>query len=91
MGVKISGLIWDDWNVEHIAEHGVEPYEVQEVINSRTFQAQRRGDVYQVFGQTEDGRYLFAVLSPRSEQRFYIVTARDMTEREKQSYRQRRR
>lgn len=29
--MRIGELIWDDWNVEHIADHGVAPEEVEEV------------------------------------------------------------
>jgi len=33
--VRIDELIWDDWNVEHIAGHDVEPEEVEEVCFGR--------------------------------------------------------
>jgi len=29
--MRIEELEWDEWNVQHIAEHGVEPWEVEEV------------------------------------------------------------
>jgi uncharacterized DUF497 family protein len=39
---------------------------------------------YHVCGQTTSGRYLFIVLDQETPGVFYAVTARDMTEREKQ-------
>ena len=57
--VKIRYLIWDDWNVEHIARHGVAPQEVREVCASREswHRKGRHGRRY-ILGQTEDGHYL---------------------------------
>jgi hypothetical protein len=28
---------WDEMNIEHIADHGVEPYEAEEVIDDDPF------------------------------------------------------
>jgi hypothetical protein len=42
---------------------------------------------YHVYGQTTSGRYLFIVLDQDTAGVFYTVTARDMTEREKQLWR----
>ena len=30
--MKIRAVVWDDWNEEHIARHGVEVEEVEEVL-----------------------------------------------------------
>ena len=30
----IRDLIWTDWNVEHIARHGVEAWEVEEAVRN---------------------------------------------------------
>ena len=29
----VNGLIWDEWNKEHIAKHGISPEEVEEVCH----------------------------------------------------------
>jgi len=94
--VRIDELIWDEWNVEHIAGHNVEPEEVEEICYGRHL-ARRAGSGkygqtrYRVYGQTHAGRYLFIVLDRRegNEGSFYVVTARDMTEAEKNNYRKR--
>jgi len=49
---------WDDVNVEHIAEHGVEPYEAEEVIDNRQLLLRAREEKYIAYGQTDAGRYL---------------------------------
>ena len=59
----ISRLDWDDYRIEHIAQHDVEPDEVWEVCEDPLHLARRQGhNRYRVYGQTADGRYLFVVL-----------------------------
>ena len=94
--MRIGELVWDDWNIEHIAEHGVVPEEVEEVCASRRrlvlrIGLSRRGlKRYQVFGPTDDGRLLTVILDWTQAGQFYVVTARDMSGQEKSSYRKRR-
>lgn len=78
---------WDDHNIEHIADHGVEPYEAEEVIANQP-RLKRVGDgKYLAYGQTDAGRYLLVVFAPKSEQRIGVVTSRDMTQTEKRAFR----
>ncbi len=87
----IENLIWDEYNVEHIANHQVRPEEVEDIIWDDPWFERRRGrQRYHVYGQTSGGRYLFIVLDKVDDSLFYVVTARDMTKREKNYYRQRR-
>ena len=59
----ITELIWTDDNVDHLAEHGVTPREVQDVIwDNPRFERRRGRQRYHVYGQTSGGRYLFVVL-----------------------------
>jgi hypothetical protein len=82
---------WDDDNVEHVQRHGVEPEEVEEVLQSparlrvpvhRTNVEERRA----VLGYTETGRLLYVVITRRAG-RTRVVTARDATDGEKKRYR----
>ncbi len=87
----IENLIWDEYNVEHIANHQVRPEEVEDTIWDDPWLERRRGRRrYHVYGQTSGGRYLFIVLDKVNGSLFYVVTGRDMTKREKNYYRQRR-
>ena len=91
--MHIDYLAWDDWNVEHIAGHGITVAEVEKVCHAGQPLVRRAGVTryglirYHVYGQTTSGRYLFIVLDDEAAGVFYTVTAREMTEREKQLFR----
>jgi uncharacterized DUF497 family protein len=91
--VRVRALVWKTVLVEKIIDkHGVWPDEVEEVIYEDAGKEVRRisGERYAVFGSSGDGRLLFIVLDRASEHgEFVVVTARDMTEREKRAYRRR--
>ncbi|MEM7125781.1 MAG: BrnT family toxin [Chloroflexota bacterium] len=73
-----------------MARHDVEPYEVEEVCDDTYHIARRQGkNRYRLYGQTSEGRYLFVVLERLEEDDFRPITARDMTQREKQGLRKR--
>ncbi len=90
--MRIDELIWDDWNIEHIAEHGVEPEEVDSLTIERYHLVRRAGVTryglprYHLYGQTDTGRYLFVVLDREEGHAFYVVTARDMNTAEKRAF-----
>jgi uncharacterized protein len=81
---------WDEVNLEHIADHGVEPYEAEEVIGSRSIINNAGEGKYIAYGQTETGRYLVVVFAKRPKSGLRVVTARDMTEAEKKNLKRRR-
>ena len=84
----ISRLEWDDYRIEHIAKHNVEPDEVWEICEDPLHFARRQGhNRYLVYGQTTDGRYLFVVLEHIEDTTYEPITARDMTDREKRNFR----
>ena len=80
---------WDDDNVDHIGNHGVEPYEAEEVITNNPRLKRRGQGKYLAYGQTDAGRFLVVVFAPKSGNRLRVITARDMTSTEKRWYRQR--
>jgi len=84
----ISRLDWDDYRIEHIAQHDVEPDEVWEVCEDPLHLARRQGhNRYRVYGQTADGRYLFVVLEHIKGTVYKPITTRNMTDREKRNFR----
>jgi len=86
--MRISKLDWDDYRIEHVAEHGVETEEVWEVCEDSLHLARRQGrNRYRLYGQTEEGRYLFIVLEHVEGTIYKPITARDMNESEKQNFR----
>lgn len=81
---------WDENNIEHIANHGVEPYEAEEVIDDSLRILKAGQDRYAAYGQTDNGRYLLVVYALKSENRIRVITARDLTVAEKRQVRRRR-
>lgn len=92
--MRIDELEWDDWNEEHIAKHGVDPSEIEEVVFDRASTFMRGGLRNSVatsfWGLTDAGRYLFVILELVGTSRGYAVTARDMTDDEKHRFKARR-
>jgi uncharacterized protein len=66
----------------------VTPDEVEQVLYARPRLVLRgaEGAEY-AFGTTEAGRYLLVVLAEAVDGRAYVVTARDMTDAERQAFR----
>jgi hypothetical protein len=89
--MTIHEFIWPEERIEHIAQYGVSPEEVEEVCFGRPWvrRAKSEGEnpVYYILGQTGAGRYLFCVVIAFPDGKGYPVTARDMTAKEKRSYR----
>lgn len=84
----IERLDWDNYRVEHIAQHNVEPDEVWEVCEDSLHLAHREGrNRYRLYGQTAEGRYLFVVLEHIKGRVYKPITAREMTPGEKRNYR----
>ncbi|MCP4425844.1 MAG: BrnT family toxin [Chloroflexi bacterium] len=81
---------WDEINIEHIANHGVEPYEAEEVIDDNPRILKAGQDKYAAYGQADSGRYLPVVFALKSENRIRVITARNLTTSEKKRLRRRR-
>lgn len=85
--MHVEDVIWDEYNVEHLAAHRVRPEEVEDTIwDNPRFEKRRGQQRYHVYGQTSGGRYLFIILDRVREAIFYVVTAREMTSSEKSYY-----
>jgi uncharacterized DUF497 family protein len=88
--MKIRELVWPDDRVEHIAEHGVHPYKVEEVCFGQPLvlrgKAAGENPVYYVLGQTTSGRGLLCVVIAFPDGRGYPVAARPMTAKEKRRF-----
>ena len=84
------GFLWDDENVAHIARHGVWPDEVEKMLLGDPLVVRGADDRYLAYGRTLNDRWLFAVCVKRPRGRVRVLTARDMTEREKRLARRKR-
>lgn len=93
LGVLVSPTFdWDVANTGHVAIHGIETFEVEEAITAPDrigFDVHDRGKKG-IAGRTEAGRILFVVHVVRNGA-YLVVTARDLTPREKHTFQRRRR
>ncbi len=91
--MKISGIIWlRDIVDKLIWKHNVSTDEVGEVFhNSPRYRFMEAGDVenenlYAALGRTDSGRYLIVFYIHKSTGEALVISARDMTQKEKKSY-----
>ena len=82
---------WNEWNIEHIADHGISPREAEYVIDhaARPWPEDTGEDRYRVLGIGPDGTYLHVVFIYSPPGVVYVIHARPMTETEKRRYRRR--
>jgi uncharacterized DUF497 family protein len=77
-------FIWNEepnGNIEHIAEHGLTPEDVEEVIfNPVDSDVSRSSGLPMAFGFTLDGRYILVVYERIDETTIYPVTAYELEE-----------
>jgi uncharacterized protein len=91
--MKIRNFIWlEEFEEKNIVKHHVYPAEIVEAFFNRpAFRrmepGQRPGeDLYAVYGQTEAGRYLIVFFIRKINGAALIISARDMTPRERKLY-----
>jgi uncharacterized DUF497 family protein len=88
--VEIVEFVWSEDRTAHIGRHNVEVEEFEEVCFGTALvlraKSQGRHPVYYVLGQTEAGRHLFCVVISFPDGKAYFVTAREMTNAERQRY-----
>ena len=84
---------WNDWNLEHIAEHGVSPEEAEWVVEHarRPYPELREESKWRVVGRGYGGRWLHVIFifDPEDEDTAYVIHARPLTDREKKRERRR--
>lgn len=74
--VTINKLIWDEWNVSHIARHSVKPNEVEEICYGDPLVQQGNKGRIVLIGPTISGQIIEVVLDPEpNEGVYYVVTA----------------
>ena len=89
--MRIERISWDQETVDHISNHSVSPEEVEEVLFndvSSPFIMRGKQDRYLAYGKTNGGRFLLVVWVAKYR-KTKIITARDMSKKEKQFYRRR--
>jgi uncharacterized DUF497 family protein len=85
---------WNEWNVDHIGKHGVEPFDAEFVISCarRPYPEYDGNGRWMVRGQTEAGEYIQAVFVVDDDgETAYVIHARPLTDGEKRRLRRRQR
>jgi hypothetical protein len=91
--MKVEHIIWlDEVEDKILRKHGLERAEVEEALrNKPRFRYLEEGrvageDVYAALSRTEAGRYITVVFILKPGNECLIVTARDMTRKERRRY-----
>jgi len=81
-----SALVWDEWNKGHIKKHLVTVKEVEEAYKSKKAYKKSYLGRYIILGKTKRGRLLTIVISFAKQKDAYVVSARDMSRKERRIY-----
>ncbi len=85
--MKISGIQWDDVNLEHIIiKHGLNPKEVEDVCFEQHYACPAKYNRKVIYGQTEGGKYVMVILERLYDSVFRLITARGMKRGEQRKY-----
>lgn len=91
--MRIEGVIWLRSVVDKLnIKHQVQTFEVEEALGNkpkiyRIEKGKRKGeDVYMALGKTDVGRYISIVLIHKANREALILSARDMTPKERRRH-----
>ncbi len=88
--LRIESLVIDDHILDKIeTKHGITLDEAEQAcLSEKRHVRKSKEGLYKVFSQTLAGRYVLVVLVNLGRGQWKIVTARDMTEKERQFYKE---
>ena len=87
----VAGFEWDEWNIEHIAEHNVMPEEAEELFSdpdnmlSEDIEHSTVEKRFLILGKTEQGRLLYQIFT-RREDNIRVISSRDINKKEVHLY-----
>ena len=83
--LKAKDLIWEKGNREHIKKHNLNPRQVEQVLSDKNkIEDKGHSGRLSIIGRC--GKRLLAVFIVPEGKKFYVVTARDASRKERQSY-----
>jgi uncharacterized protein len=86
--ITMEQLIWDEWNIEHIARHELTPDEVEAVCAGDAFVSETYSGRLRLIEPTYEGNMVTVIIAPKSTEKFYPVTARPASRKERVLYKQ---
>lgn len=85
--ILITKLIWDSWNTNHIAKHNVSVQEVEIALSDpKAVFLGTYNNRIMALGRAKK-RLLAVVMSKNEKNAYYVVSARDMADKERKIYR----
>lgn len=80
--IKIKQLIWNDWNLSHIAKHKLTKTEVETAIVN--IQSHKEGYNKRIILLGRCNKRILAIIAAKEKNyQYYIVTARDAGKKER--------
>jgi uncharacterized DUF497 family protein len=87
--LRIDAIIWNSWNKQHIERHSIKTCEVIDILQEESgkslFESSRKDRLF-ASGVTSSGRYLIVIMASAGTHRFYPITSREMTVKERRRY-----
>jgi uncharacterized DUF497 family protein len=80
---------WNQWNTDHIANHGIDPPDAEFVVcNARPPYPRKIGDdKFLVIGRNSQGAYVQVIYVFDPDASIFIIHARPLTDAEKRRFR----
>lgn len=78
--------MWDEWNREHIKKHKVTVIEVEEAYKNEVGRSDSHDNREMIFGLTKRRRAITISVSYAKQKNSYVVSARDMSKKERRKY-----
>jgi uncharacterized protein len=76
---------WNAWNIDHIAEHGVEPQEADAVVRNarKPYPRYHQDGKWLARGRGSGGRLLQVIFVVDEDDKIFVIHSRPLTDREK--------
>jgi uncharacterized DUF497 family protein len=83
---------WNDWNISHIAAHGIDIDQAEDVVLSarKPWPSYEGNGRWLVSGQDQNGLYMQVAYIIDDDGTIYVIHARPLNENEKRRFRRRR-
>jgi len=84
---------WNEWNIDHIAKHGVSPEEAEMVVGGarRPFPRKIEQEKWLAWGRGQGGRFLQVIFVLDPDETVYVIHARTLNKQEKRRLRRQQR
>lgn len=80
--IKIKEIVWDEWNLDHVKKHNVSIDEIIEVSKKIIYHRQTYKERYLVICRGSK-RLITLILKRESSGKYYLITARDSSKKER--------